>query len=143
MATGSEIATGSNTTDIDGNSQRLPRKMWVYSYRQFYESPCDLEARIFLNSDFQVAFQAGGKELTAWHGHWSCTGRMYPKMELAFARDGDEANAKELVVYQCPEGTCIGKKEFWASREGRFGFVNMVLLETYEQCTETNLWKQV
>ena len=25
-------------------------------------------------------------------------------------KEGDEANAKELVVYQCPEGTCIGKK---------------------------------
>ena len=68
---------------------------------------------------------------------------MHPKMELAFARDGDEANAKELVVYQCLEGTCIGQKELWASREGRFGFVNMVLLETYEKCTETNFWKQV
>ena len=68
---------------------------------------------------------------------------MYPKMEMSFSRDGDEANEKELVVWQCLEGACIGKKEFWASREGRFGFVNMVLLETYEQCTETNLWKQV
>ena len=51
-----------------------PRTMWVYLYRNHEERPTDYEAKLYLNSDYEVAFQPGGKKPRVGTGTGSVPG---------------------------------------------------------------------
>ena len=165
METGSEIATGANTTtlisdtatDIDADGPHLtncfpPKEMWVYQYRNYeamhvwndfygeYRAPRD--AMIYLNSDFEVAFKFYDKGITAWHGYWFCTPPPLKTMDICFSWWGDEKNEKMVHMQNCPDGSC-DRKELWMGRDDRNRLIEMKLLETYVECTESNVWKKV
>ena len=165
METGSEIATGANTTtlisdtatDIDADGPHLtncfpPKEMWVYEYHDYeprrvwndfygeYRAPRD--AKIYLNSDYEVAFKFYDKGITAWHGYWFCTPPPLKTMAICFSQVGDEKNEKMVHMENCPEGT-INREELWMGRDDRNRLIQMKLLETYVECTESNVWIKV
>ena len=121
--------------------------MWVYQYHNYearrvfdaryneYRPPRD--AKIYLNSDYEVAFKREGEDITAWHGYWFCTPPPLKTMDICFSQVGDDRDEKMVHMQNCPDGSC-DRKELWMGLDDRNRLIEMKLLATYVECTGFN-----